>query len=189
MTTQNPNTLKGLMLMAMPALADPNFFQTVTCLCEHNEQGALGLIINRVHPNLTAHDIFRELKLEHVDAMAQVPLHIGGPVHIDEVFILHGAPFGWQGCLQISPTLAMSNTMDILQAVALGKGPESFLITLGCAGWADGQLEAEIKENAWLTGPANEEIIFRKNIEERWDAALRDVGVNPALLSNAAGHA
>lgn len=182
-------SLKGQFLMAMPSLADPNFHQTVTCICEHNSDGAMGLVVNRVHSTLTAKDIFEELKIGYTTGVESVPIHIGGPVHIAEIFVLHGPPFDWGACLKITPTLAMSNTKDIIESVALGKGPDSFIITLGCAGWGPGQLEAEIKENAWLTYPIFEENIFKMPVETRWEAAVKKMGIDPSLLTDTAGHA
>ena len=113
--------LKGQMLMAMPGLVDPNFLKTVTCICEHSEAGALGIIINRIHPFFSAKEIFKELGIEHTKEAESIPVHIGGPVHIGEIFILHGPPFDWEGCVKITPTLALSNTKDILEAIACGE--------------------------------------------------------------------
>jgi putative transcriptional regulator len=189
METGYPGTLKGQFLLSMPSLADPNFHQTVTCMCEHNAEGAMGLVVNRVHDVLTAKDIFAELKIDDAAGMESVPIYIGGPVHIAELFVLHGPPFDWEACLRVTPNLAMSNTKDIIESIALGKGPESFIITLGCAGWGPGQLEAEIKENAWLTYPIFEENIFKMPVEKRWDEAVKKMGINPTLLSDTAGHA
>jgi putative transcriptional regulator len=184
-----PQSLKGQFLMAMPGLADPNFSQTVTCLCEHNEQGAMGIVVNRRHELLCGKDIFDELDIACDPNAKQIPVHIGGPVHSGEIFILHGRPLEWEGSLKVTPTLALSNTRDVLEAVAQGRGPASFLISLGCAGWGPGQLEMEIRDNAWLTYPAFDENIFALPIEERWEEAMRRIGVRPAMLSGTAGHA
>ena len=189
METGYPGTLKGQFLLSMPSLVDPNFHQTVTCMCEHNAEGAMGLVVNRVHDVLTAKDIFEELRIDYTSGMESVPIYIGGPVHIAELFVLHGPPFDWEACLRITSSLAMSNTKDIITSIALGKGPESFIIALGCAGWGPGQLEAEIKENAWLTYPIFEENIFKMPVETRWEEAVRKMGINPNLLSDTAGHA
>ncbi|MFC1798661.1 YqgE/AlgH family protein, partial [Thermodesulfobacteriota bacterium] len=184
-----PHSLKGHFLMAMPSLADPNFVQTVTFICEHTQVGAVGIVINRVQPSLTGKDIYTELNLEYIPEVESVMICAGGPVHVNEIFVLHGPPFDWKGCLVITPTLAMSNTIDVLEAIALGKGPKSFLITLGCAGWGPGQLEAEIKSNAWLTCTVSEEIVFDVPVESRWNAAMRKAGIDPVFLSDTAGHA
>ena len=182
-------SMKGQFLMAMPGLIDPNFFQTVTCISEHTETGAVGIVVNRVHPYLSAKSIFDELKADYKAGAESIPIYIGGTVHIGEVFVLHGPPFNWQGCLMITPFMAMSNTIDIINAIAMGKGPESFIIALGCAGWGQGQLESEIKENTWLTGPIIKEIVFDVQVDMRWEEAVKKIGIDPALLSEKAGHA
>jgi putative transcriptional regulator len=184
-----PASLKGHFLMAMPGLSDPNFSQTVTCVCEHNEFGAMGIIINRVHEMLSAKDIFKELSIACTSTAESIPIHAGGPVHPGELFILHGPPLIWEASLHITPFLSLSNTRDILEAIAQSRGPRSFLISLGCAGWGPGQLELEIKDNAWLTQPVFEENIFQLPVEGRWEQALKKMGINPALLSDIAGHA
>jgi len=182
-------TLKGSFLLAMPALADPHFSRTVTCISEHNSEGALGIVINRMTSSLTGKDIFDELNIEYISDAESIPIYIGGPVHTGEIFILHAAPFTWKGCFMITGNLAMSNTMDILQAIAKGNGPLSYIIALGCAGWGPGQLESEIKENSWLTCSVSEDIIFQLPTEIRWEESVRKMGIDPALLSSKAGHA
>jgi putative transcriptional regulator len=189
MENNSPVSFKGQFLMAMPLLVDQNFYQTVTCICEYTPAGAVGIVVNKVHPSLSGKDIFNELEIESISGVESIPIHIGGPVHIGEIFVLHGSPFGWEGCLMITSNLAMSNTRDILEAVAMGRGPKSFIVALGCAGWGPGQLESEIKENAWLTSPVFEEILFNMPIEERWEEAIKKVGVDPAMLLNTSGHA
>jgi len=183
------DSLKGNFLIAMPAMADFNFSHTVTCISEHTSDGALGIIVNRVLPAVSAKSIFEELKLTYTENAEKIPIHIGGPVHENEIFILHGAPFSWEGSLMITPTLAMSNTMDVIQAVAGGQGPESFIIALGCAGWGPGQLEYEIAQNSWLTCPINEKIVFESPMEVRWYEAVKLLGIDPMLLSETPGHA
>jgi putative transcriptional regulator len=184
-----PASLKGQFLMAMPGLADPNFSQTVTCICEHNESGAMGIIINRQHEMLSAKDVFEELSIAFSFPAESIPIYIGGPVHSGELFILHGPPLEWEASLKVTPFLSLSNTRDILEAIAAGRGPRSLLISIGCAGWGPGQLESEIKDNAWLTCPAFEENLFLLPVEVRWEEAVKRIGINPALLSDAAGHA
>ena len=189
MDIDSPESLKGQFLISMPSLADPNFFQTVTCICEHNESGAMGVVINRIHHSLTAKDIFDELDITQAPGLKLIPIHIGGPVHSNEIFVLHGPPFDWEASLMITPSLAMTNTKDIIEAVAMNNGPQSFIITLGCAGWGPGQLESEIRENAWLTYPVFEKNIFDLPIEKRWEEAVKKMGIDPTLLTDTAGHA
>lgn len=189
MATDQSTTLKGQFLLAMPSLLDPNFHQTVTCICEHSDGGAMGIIVNRVHHSLTAKDIFEELTIAHNPGADSIPIYLGGPVHLGEIFVLHGPPFGWEASLMITPSLAMSNTRDVLEAIARDNGPREFIITLGCAGWGPGQLESEIKENAWLNYPIFEENIFNMPVDMRWEEAVKKMGIDPALLSDSAGHA
>ncbi len=183
------DSLKGQFLIAMPSMLDFNFAHTVTCLSEHTKEGALGIVINRVIPSLKAESIFKELKLEYNPETAGTPIYIGGPVHENEIFILHGSPFSWEGCIQITTNLAMSNTMDLIRAIAKGEGPRSYLIALGCAGWGPGQLVAELAQNAWLTCAVTDEILFDYAADSRWDAAVKTLGIDPVLLSDTAGHA
>ncbi len=183
------DSLKGHYLISMPGLQDPNFHQTVTVICEHNADGAVGIVVNRVHPQLTCADIFEELAIEHGPISSTLQVHIGGPVHMSEIFMLHGPPFTWESCLTISPTLAMSNSRDIVEAVAARRGPAAFILSLGCAGWGPGQLEAELMENAWLTCPAVDDVVFRCEVEKRWQEAVRRMGFDPMRLSPASGNA
>ena len=173
----------------MPGLNDPNFFQSVTCLSEHNQKGAMGIVITRVHQEINAKMIFDELEIPTLPQAKEIPIHIGGPVHMNELFVLHTAPFTWEGSMMITGSLALSNSRDILQAIADGSGPRSFIIALGCAGWGPGQLESEIRSNAWINGPYSEEIAFQMEVERRWEAAMQRIGIDPALLSDTAGHA
>jgi putative transcriptional regulator len=149
----------------------------------------VGIVINRVHTNLTGADIFNELGIEHKAGQKSVPIHIGGPVHSNEIFMIHGPPFEWESCLMITPTLAMSNTRDVIESIAMRRGPDSYIISLGCAGWGPGQLESEIRENAWLTSPVLDEIVFDLPIDVRWEASVKRLGIDPSLLSATAGNA
>ena len=182
-------SLKGQFLMAMPGLADPNFYQSVTCLSEHNPKGAMGIVITRVHPEVSGKMIFEELQISTAAGAEKISVYIGGPVHMNEIFVLHGAPFIWEGSMMITGALALSNSRDILEAIAMGSGPQAFIIALGCAGWGPGQLESEIRSNAWINGPYSEAIAFEMEVERRWEAALQGIGIDPALLSDTAGHA
>lgn len=189
MEDNTSSSLKGQFLVAMPKLLDPNFHETVTCLVEFTSEGALGIIVNRVFSALSGRDIFEELKIVHGTDAGSIPVYVGGPVQRSEISVLHGPPFDWRGCYQVTPTLAMSKTRDILEAIGANKGPECFIISLGCAGWGPDQLDSEIKENTWLTCDMAEEIIFRVPVEERWERTLRGMGIDPATLSDIAGHA
>ena len=182
-------SLKGHFLIAMPSLADPNFSQTVTYICEHTPDGAVGLVINRVHPELTMEPVLKELNLESVPEVDSLPVHLGGPVHPSQIFIVHGPPFGWEACRPVTPSLALSNSKDLLESLAKGQGPESFIVTLGCAAWGPGQLESEIIANAWLTCPASETVLFETPVDKRWEKAAKLMGIDVRLLTDATGHA
>ena len=182
-------SLKGHFLIAMPSLADPNFSKTVTYVCEHTPEGAVGLVINRVHPELTMEPMLKELNLESVPEVDSLPLHLGGPVHPSQIFVVHGPPFGWEACRPVTPSLALSNSKDLLESLAKGQGPESFIITLGCAAWGPGQLESEIMANAWLTCPASETVLFETPVDKRWEKAAKLMGIDVRLLTEVAGHA
>ena len=189
MEAKNQSSLKGQLLIAMPSLDDPNFFQTVSCICEHNSDGAVGIVTNRVFSSLTGKNIFEELNINYIPEIADLTIHSGGPVRIDELFLLHGPPLEWEGSLLITPSIALSNTLDVIKALAIGQGPKEFILALGCAGWGPGQLEFEIGQNAWLNHPISEEIIFRTAVEEQWKKALKVSGVDPTFFSETAGHA
>lgn len=189
METPLEGSLKGHLLMAMPGLADPNFARSVTLICEHTRGGAMGVTIDRVSPNLKAGRIYKELGIDCGPAVAEMPIFHGGPVHMDEIFIVHAPPFSWEGCLMVTASIALSNTLDLLSAIARDEGPESFMILLGCAGWGEGQLEAELRQNAWVTCKADRTVIFDTPVQQRWEAAMNRIGINPDLLSNFAGNA
>ena len=181
--------LKGEFLIAMPALNDPNFSRTVVCICEFSSEGALGMIVNRLYAAFCARDLFKELSIEYIKEAESLPIYNGGPVNIGDVFILHGAPFHWAGCHRINSWLALTNTRDVLEAIGRGEGPDSFLIILGCSGWGGGQLEMELKNNFWLTAPADEAVLFDTPVEDRWTAGMALINIDPAFLSGTAGNA
>ncbi len=170
------NCVKGKFILAVPGLPDPNFAQTVTCICEHNETGALGIIINKLHPLLTGPELFDDIGIAHNKGVDKIKIHLGGPVQPNGVFILHGPPFGWEDCLMITPGLGLSNSKDILEAVGKQKGPKSFIIILGCAGWGPFQLDHELSENAWLSCDISEKIVFADETGMKWEEAMMLIG-------------
>ncbi|MFP4477206.1 MAG: YqgE/AlgH family protein [Desulfatibacillaceae bacterium] len=182
-------SLRGQLLIAMPALEDPNFALTVTYLCVHNSEGAFGLVVNRMFADLFVDEVLKELEVPGAERLNGVPVYMGGPVHPGHMFVLHGPPLTWESSLPVSDTVAMTNSMDILEAVAVGRGPESFLVVLGCAGWGPEQLEEELRQNAWLTAPSSDDILFTAPVSEKWELAARSIGIDPALLSDASGNA
>lgn len=176
-------------LIAMPAMVDPHFSRSLTLVCEHNENGALGIVINRPI-DMTLHSLLEQVKiLPEVSSFKSIPVHFGGPVQVDRGFVLHRPVGTWQSTLAVGSDIGLTTSKDILEAVASGTGPEHMLITLGYAGWAPGQLEHEIAQNAWLTVPASPDILFDMPAEERLAAAMHALGVDYAKLSDVAGHA
>jgi len=184
-----PSYLKHHFLIAMPHMADPNFAQTVTYLVEHNEQGAMGLVINRPS-GLNLADVLEQLRPEgDASPLCQsLPIFSGGPVQTDRGFVLHPSGHSFQATLELGE-LALSTSQDVLFAIADGSGPDKHLITLGYAGWEAGQLEAELADNAWLTCPADAAILFDTPAEQRLGAAAARLGINLGLLTAQAGHA
>ncbi len=175
-------------LIAMPTLGDPNFFRTVTYMCQHNDEGALGIIINRA-TDMTLSDILEQMKIETDDeATLDLPIYYGGPVQSDRGFVIHEPVGDWNSSFQVTESVALTTSRDILEAIAAGEGPKKVLIALGYAGWGEGQLEQEIVENAWLNVPAKMEILFDIPPSQRWRSAASEVGVDLDLLSSQAGH-
>ena len=176
-------------LIAMPNMADPHFARTLTYICEHNDQGALGLVVNRPI-DMTLSALFERLSLELADrAMSEAPIYYGGPVQTDRGFVLHAPVGNWQSTLSVREAIGLTTSKDILEAVGRGEGPKRMLVTLGYAGWSPGQLEQELSQNAWLTVGARDGIIFETPVEERLPAALELLGLDFARLQDEAGHA
>ena len=181
--------LTNQLLIAMPSLADANFAQTVTLVCEHNDQGAMGIVINRPSSMRMA-DVFEQLELQSQDELLrEQPILQGGPVQSDRGFVLHRAGKPWDSTIAVSEQIHVTTSRDILTAIAKGDGPKQLTMALGYAGWEAGQLEAEIAQNSWLTVPFNERILFDTPFEQRWHAAALLLGVNINTLSSQAGHA
>lgn len=181
--------LSNQFLVAMPGMSDPNFSQTVTLVCEHSAQGALGIVINRPL-TMTLGEVFAQLGLDTSKArLAAEPVLQGGPVQTDRGFVLHSPGPRWDSTLPVSERLHLTTSRDVLDALARGEGPEEAVIALGYAGWDAGQLEAEMAQNAWLTVPVDERLLFSTPAAERWQAAGRLLGVNLLHLSSDAGHA
>jgi len=176
-------------LIAMPNMADPNFSKTLTYVCEHNDQGALGIVVNRPI-DMTVRGLFERLSLSLKDRQfADTPIYFGGPVQTDRGFVLHFPPGNWQSTLRVRDALGLTTSKDILEAVGRGEGPSKLLVTLGYAGWSAGQLEHELSQNAWLTVEARDSIIFDLPPEERLAAAMELLGLDYARLADGAGHA
>lgn len=176
-------------LIAMPSMVDPYFSKALTYICEHNEQGALGVVVNRPM-DMTLESLFQQISLPLTEShLAALPVHFGGPVQMDRGFVLHRPLGEWQSTLAVKGDVGLTTSKDILEALGSGGGPAQVLVTLGYAGWAPGQLEHEIKQNAWLTVTAEPQVIFEMPSQERLQAAMNLLGVNFATLAEDAGHA
>jgi putative transcriptional regulator len=176
-------------LIAMPNMADPYFSRSLTYICEHNDQGALGLVVNRPI-DMTLQALFERLSMSlREGSVADAPIYFGGPVQTDRGFVLHEPAGDWQTTLRVREQIGLTTSKDILEAVGRGEGPARLLVTLGYAGWSPGQLEHEITQNAWLTVEAAENIIFETPAEERLPAAMELLGLDFARLQDEAGHA
>lgn len=176
-------------LIAMPAMQEGVFAGTLTYICEHNENGALGIVVNRPI-SLTMGEMFDQIKIPlHQPKLLKMPVYFGGPVQTERGFVLHDTQGNWESTLRINDKLALTTSRDILEAMGMGQGPRNMIVTLGYAGWDQGQLEHEITENIWLTVPASERILFDLPPEERMVAAMALLGVDYASLVEDAGHA
>jgi putative transcriptional regulator len=181
--------LTNQFLIAMPSMQDMNFSQTVTYICEHNQEGAMGIVLNRP-TSIQLNDILEQLNIHDVDLeIGEESVYVGGPVQPERGFVLHCDNSSWDSTMQVTPEISVTTSRDILESIAAGNGPDSHLVALGYAGWAGGQLEKEISDNAWLNGPADAQIIFDTPPDLRWRAAAKILGVDMDLISGDAGHA
>ncbi|RKZ70360.1 MAG: YqgE/AlgH family protein [Gammaproteobacteria bacterium] len=188
-TTTTGDSLTGHFLIAMPSLNDGFFNQAVTYICEHDENGSFGIIINQ-QTGITLKQIAKEMAIESENnEHNKQPVFIGGPVDQGRGFILHRPTGNWQSSLKVNNNVALTTSKDILQAIVKNEGPQDSIVALGYAGWAAGQLDSEMANNTWLSCPADEQIIFNTPVEERWKAAANLIGVDLSLLSSDAGHA
>ena len=190
MTQLDPSAdLTNHFLIATPVLADPNFHHTVTYMCDHNPDGAMGLVINRPM-GMGLGELFDYLDIHDYDfALDAIPIYQGGPVQTERGFVLH-TPFGsWEASMEVSPSITLTMSQDIIEAIAHGEGPKQYIVCLGYAGWGKGQLEQELATNSWLNGPAESSIIFDTSIEQRWNASAALLGVDINQISNDIGHA
>ena len=181
--------LNNQFLIAMPAQRNKEFFHTVTYLCQHNDDGALGIIINRP-TTMNLGDIFKQMGINDAsEKSSNTPIHLGGPVQMERGFIIHDTGVDhWDSSIAISEAVSLTSSRDILEAIAQGQGPENYLIALGYAGWDAGQLEKEMVDNAWLNTPYEESILYETPISQRWTTAANLMGIDINLLTPMAGH-
>ena len=182
-------SLSNQLLIAMPGMADPNFSSTVTLICEHNGEGALGIVINRPL-SLNLGGLFEQLDVDDADpVIAKDPVLMGGPVGPGRGFVLHKPGPSFESSLAVSADIQLTLSRDVIDAIATGQGPEKSLVALGYAGWEAGQLEDEMLANSWLNVPATSDIVFDLPFSDRWAAAARTLGIDISRISPDAGHA
>jgi len=189
MTSEASASLVNKCLIATPAIKDPLFASSLVYMCEHNEEGSMGLVINH---ETTQHleEIFEQLNIECSDRkILDQPIYIGGPVHLQQGFILHTDAGGWQRSTEVTSGIYLTSSLDILEAIAVDKGPEEYLVILGCSGWDSGQLESELQQNSWLTSAASIDLLFHQNSDDKWQVAFDTLGFDINMLSPVSGNA
>jgi putative transcriptional regulator len=181
--------LEKQMLIAMPGMLDPNFSRSVTLLCQHSDEGAIGITINR-QSDFNLGEILEQLDIScEKEAIREATVLEGGPVHTDRGFVLHSPKEGFESSLEITPGIMVTTSRDVLAAIARGEGPEQFIVALGYAGWGDGQLEFEMRENAWLSVPVDHAIVFDLPLNDRYERAVSILGIDIGQLHGEGGHA
>lgn len=182
-------TFANQLLIALPALDDPNFSRSVTLICQHDKDGAMGIVVNR-GSEYTLGDVLEQMQIEGGDeTLRSRPVLSGGPVHPERGFVLHDGGRNWDSSVAIGDGLYVTTSRDILEAMARGDGPGNATVALGCAGWGAGQLEHELGENSWLTAPVDIDLLFTTPLEQRWQRAAGSIGVDMALMTDYSGHA
>jgi putative transcriptional regulator len=190
-TKKQASYLEGQVLIAMPNMPDPKMEQAVLFLCAHSDKGAMALCLNKLVSNITFFDLLRQLRIRPSRTLSGMPVQFGGPVETGRGFVLHSPDYAASNntTVNVANTVGLTATVDVLKAIADGKGPKHAMVALGYAGWGAGQLENEIRRNGWLTCPADEYLLFGPNLTYKWEHAIRKLGVNPAQLSRDAGRA
>jgi putative transcriptional regulator len=185
----DPHYLTGNLLVAMPQMQDPRFARTVIYMCVHSQEGAMGLVLNRLARSLSFPDLLEQLDIGLAPGADEIRVHFGGPVESARGFVLHSADYLHDGTVMVGENIALTATVDILKAIARGAGPRRSLLALGYAGWAPGQLDGELQRNAWLHVPADEALIFDDDLDNKWERATAKIGIELSHLSSQAGHA
>ena len=181
--------LTGQLLIAMPNMRDSRFARTVIYLCAHNEDGAMGLVINRLVGAISFPDLLTQLEIEPSEMSEEIRVHFGGPVEQGRGFVLHSGEYNQESTLQVDGRIALTATIDILKDMASGSGPRRQILALGYAGWGPGQLDSEIQANGWLHVGADEELIFGGDLDNKWERAISKLGIDVSMLSGDVGHA
>jgi putative transcriptional regulator len=173
----------------MPQMMDKRFERSVIYMCVHNDEAAMGLVVNKVLGSLTMGELFAQLKLEPTRTNRARPVHFGGPVECGRGFVLHTADYREEATMVVDGGIALTATLEILRAIGRGSGPQHSLLALGYAGWGPGQLESEIQANGWLSAPADADLLFDPDFDTKWQRALGKLGIDLTMLSTDAGHA
>jgi putative transcriptional regulator len=181
-------SLAGQLLIAMPQMQDRRFMRSVIFLCAHNEEGAMGLVINKIIDTVTLPELLEKLGIPSLGLNSRRPVHAGGPVEEGRGFVLHSDDYREDNTLVVG-SMGLTATLDVLRAIGRGQGPRRSMLALGYAGWGPGQLDNEMSDNGWLHVPADEEIVFDEDITDKWQRALGKLGIDPLSLSGEAGHA
>ena len=187
--SQSGPYLAGQLLIAMPGMRDERFAKTVIYMCAHNEEGAMGLVLNQRLESLTFSELMSQLEIDEDQAPEGVPVHFGGPVEAGRGFVLHTTDYQQDATLEVENGVAVTATVEILKAIAQGNGPRKSLLALGYSGWGPGQLDMEIRANGWLQAPGNSELIFDTDLDTKWERAIHGLGIDPRMLSDDMGHA
>lgn len=187
--TDTETSLVNKCLLATPAIKDPLFASSLVYMCEHNQDGSMGLVVN--HPtDQSLQEIFEQLNIPCSDEkILKQPLYIGGPVQLEQGFILHGEAGNWLKTIEIADGIHLTSSIDILRAIAAGEGPDNYLVMLGFSGWSSGQLESELQDNAWLTTAASSDLLFHENADDKWQVAFDTLGFDISMLSPVSGNA
>jgi putative transcriptional regulator len=187
--TQFDSSLVGQLLIAMPGMADPRFSKTVVYLCAHGEEGAMGLVVNRVLESMSFSELLEQLGISAGGVDQGINVHFGGPVETGRGFVLHSPDYRQDSTLVVAEAVALTATVDVLRAIAAGVGPRRHLLALGYAGWGPGQLDGEIRGNGWLHVAADEDLVFGTDLDSKWERAMAKIGIDPRMLSDTMGHA
>ncbi len=187
--SQDGSYVTGQLLIAMPGMRDERFAKSVIYMCAHSEEGAMGLVLNQRLDSLTFAELISQLELDEKHLSKDVPVHFGGPVESGRGFVLHTSDYQQDATLEVVNGVALTASVEILKAIAQGKGPQKSLLALGYAGWGPGQLDMEIRANGWLQVPSDSEIIFDIEPDTKWERAIQRLGIDPRMLSDDVGHA
>ncbi|MBM09726.1 MAG: YqgE/AlgH family protein [Magnetovibrio sp.] len=181
--------LPGQILVAMPGMNDPRFERSVIYMCAHNHEGAMGIVINRAIDSITFPEMLEQMGIKTSQSFDAIRVLLGGPVEQARGFVLHSPDYLQEASMMVDVNVALTANIDILRAIAEGEGPRNCLLALGYSGWGPGQLDAEILQNGWLSLSADDDLVFGKDLDAKWERAMAKIGIDPAMLSDNAGHA